>query len=223
MSPTFTSNHPGNSGWLKSKPFGDDAVGNRSRRVFSSNAANSVLAENRPTVAFTWSSTSVVMTFLNRLTFRAGVVLSSFGAHIVQIVLLGASKQMCWIHAVVNITGVTDKKSGSDALVVDQESHAMRRNCSSRSFKVAISVRPSPTRPEPAFTKFWSMIRNGARFVYELPKPLDVLFGKLLSLGRWLTNFVLHSITFVNCLPRLRMFVHRAGIPFSGFNLESQV
>lgn len=94
----------------------------------------------------------------------------------------------------------------------------------------AVPSRIAIGRPQPARTKLRAVCRNWAVFIYVLPKTLvnsllsifvaarstaTVRFGwarrislEVFAAKRTLT---LHSITLVDCLPRLRLFVQRAG------------
>lgn len=65
--------------------------------------------------------------------------------------------------------------------------------------------------PFPAQPKFWTMPRRFSILRNLLPKTVGKCFGKSLRGEILGSNFYLHSISLFDCLPRLRLFMQRAG------------
>lgn len=70
-------------------------------------------------------------------------------------------------------------------------------------------ITTSSPQPFPARSKIWNMLRNWAIFIHPFPESLRQRYGKTLFFQVLLGRFELHSISSVDCLPRLRLFLQR--------------
>lgn len=72
-------------------------------------------------------------------------------------------------------------------------------------------------RPYPTWSKVWLVFWNRAVLVNLFPKAFDKLLEHPLCCETVLRKLHLHSVRLVDCLPSLRVFVHRAGNSFTAF------
>lgn len=152
---------------------------------------------------------------------------------ILPIVVVGSKKEMTRINTRRVVASVAGQQPGRNLT----EAHFPRNSrswphCSRSDTKKSVTPRRSTCRPNPAWPKLWSVGGHWSVLIDMLPKSLRVTLQlkriaaflataarsaackagwfnlELLTANRTLK---LHSITLVDCLPRLRLFVQRAG------------
>lgn len=93
--------------------------------------------------------------------------------------------------------------------------HNLRRASAGSDVSVSSSI--NVRSPDPAWTKFWSVRWNRAAFVDLIPESFRKCYGKSLREKVARSNCNLHSVRLVDCLPGLRVLVHRAGYFLDAF------
>lgn len=148
-----------------------------------------------------------------RISFSAQRFSSVLVISVARIIQFGSKKKMGWICARRVVAAVQNKQLVRYWTDCEHPCDSMRTDIPLRVTTVenAVTVPVSKARPFPAWSKFWNMLWNLAVLIDVAPQPVRNCLRKSLAgeIGR--CNFQLHSFTLVDCLPRLRLFVQRAG------------
>jgi len=124
-----------------------------------------------------------------------------------------AKEKMIRVYTAAVVAFVEHKKI-ADLSVVQEPRNTMDVEHSTQAPILAdycVSIGDKTTCPLPTFSKFGSVGLNRSILIRLTPKAVEKRFGKSLSLQELLRNFISHSISLVDCLSRLRLFVQREG------------
>lgn len=165
----------------------------------------------------------VIARFLSASSWKS---ISSLFHTIINIVLSGAKKQMSRANTQFVVTFVKNPHAVRDRTYGDNPRCSVRTNrwCATKTCRqLSISQFRSGCSPCPAWTQLLEMYGNWTVWIYLFPKSALKSFGKALRCQVLLSNFDLHSVSSVNCLPRLRLVAQRAGTSFIRFGAVSQL
>lgn len=140
--------------------------------------------------------------------------MSLFREHILHVFKVGSRPEMASSSAGWVIAFVENAKIMRYIPLLDKPCNLMRlqvkwfsivRSCVNYAVTVFIDV----AAPYPARPKFWGVWWDRSIFVHIFPESDRQGFRKALRRGGVIGKLKLHSISLVDCLPRLRLFVQR--------------
>jgi len=186
MSPSLSKSDSVNQGSGTIEEVGEDSIA-FSRRTAASYFQNVRTGKDRPTRLFTSDA-------------------SALSYHVGSVICRRAKPQMIGAYAGPCVARVKHGKRFRDWPIVNNPRGLMRVNgAPSTATDISVSLPRFCRLPYPAFG-FWVIYRNKNL----VPEAKQKGFGKSLSQQVFCIKKWLHSISLVDCLPRLRLFVQRA-------------
>lgn len=138
----------------------------------------------------------------------------SFSYRIMTVFFNCSSIKVGWIYTSRVIALVHNNLSVRNITVMKEPAYAMRPKVCATSgafANLSVTIPKETTNPLPALSKLWAMFRNRSILVNLTPEAFLERLGKALLEKFTDARFFLHSFSLVDCLPRLRLFVQRAG------------